>query len=161
MDSKTLHTEAMALFDKMRAHTTVVAATGLTFLGVLHTPKRTTNSAIEKVAGGSSVAGKCRAAFMLSNDPESDDKHDHVMTLIKGNLTGKLEGMKYRTVPHTLVEDGKEFPIVKIAWGDTTDMNADDVLVAQNGKKEDRDRQSDKCMAFLQTFLKDGPKRSP
>ncbi|MGA8436844.1 MAG: hypothetical protein WB762_28670 [Candidatus Sulfotelmatobacter sp.] len=87
-------------------------------------------------------------------------KHDHVMTLMKGNLTGKLEGMKYRTVPFTLVEDGKEFPIVKIAWGETTDMNADDVLVAQNSKKDERDRQ-DKCDAFMQTYLGGGPKRSP
>jgi hypothetical protein len=69
--------------------------------------------------------------------------------------------MKYRTVTYTLVEDGTEFPIVKIAWGETTDMNADDVLVAQNGKKEEKDRQLDRCMAFLQTYLKEGPKRSP
>lgn len=59
---------------------------GLVFLGVCHTPKRQTNSATEKIAGGSSVAGKCRAAFMLSHDPDSDGKHDHVMTMIKGNL---------------------------------------------------------------------------
>jgi len=133
----------------------------LTFVGVCHTPKRQTNSSIEKIAGGSSVAGKCRAAFMLSNDPASDDKHDHLMTIIKGNLTGKLDGLKYRTVPFLLVEDGIEIPIVRIEWREATDMNADDVLAAQNSKKDERDKQQDKCDAFLQTYLDGGPKRSP
>jgi putative DNA primase/helicase len=135
--------------------------TGLTFLGVSHTPKRTTNSSIEKISGGSSVAGKCRAAFMLSGDPDSDDKHDHVMTLIKGNLTGNQSGMKYRTVAAEVEADGVTIPIVKISWGETTDMIADDVLAAQNSKKDERDRQQDKCEAFLRTFLAKGPQRSP
>jgi putative DNA primase/helicase len=134
--------------------------TGLTFVGVSHTPKRTTNSSIEKISGGSAVAGKCRAAFMLSHDPESEDKHDHVMTIIKGNLTGNLSGMKYSTVPCSVQAEGEAIDIVKIEWKEATDLTADDVLIAQNSKKEERDGQVDKCMAFLQTYLKE-PTRSP
>jgi len=132
--------------------------TGLVFLGVCHTPKRQTNSATEKIAGGSAVAGKCRAAFMLSHDPDSDDRHAHVMTMIKGNLTGKKSGLKYRTVEHSLTD---EIRIAKIEWGEATDDVADDVLAKQNRKPEERDRQIDKCEAFLLTFLAQGPRRSP
>jgi putative DNA primase/helicase len=132
--------------------------TGLVFLGVCHTPKRQTNSATEKIAGGSSVAGKCRAAFMLSHDPDSDGKHDHVMTMIKGNLTGVKSGLKYKTVEHDL---GEGIRIAKIEWGEPTDDMADDILAKQNSKTVERDRQEDKCEAFLKTFLAKEPQRSP
>jgi putative DNA primase/helicase len=139
---------------------TLCQGTGLTFLGVCHVPKRSTNSSMEKIAGGSSVAGKCRAAFMLSGDPDSDDKHDHLMTSVKTNLSGEKSGLKYKTVPTVVVQDGVEIPIVKIEWGEKTDMTADDVLLAQNSRKDDRDRQADKCEAFLLTYLAEEPKRS-
>jgi hypothetical protein len=140
---------------------TLCQGTGLTFLGVCHVPKRSTNSSMEKIAGGSSVAGKCRAAFMLSGDPDSDDKHDHLMTSVKTNLSGEKSGLKYKTVPTVVVQDGVEIPIVKIEWGEKTDMTADDVLLAQNSKKDSRDRQQDKCDAFLAAYLAEEPKRSP
>jgi putative DNA primase/helicase len=137
--------------------------TGLTFVGISHTPKRQTNSAIEKISGGSAVAGKCRAAFMLSQDPDSDGDHDHVMTIIKGNLTGNKKGMKYTTVPATVLdENGKEIAIVKISWSkEECNMTADDVLVKQNSRKADDDRQIARCEAFLRTYLAKGPVRSP
>jgi putative DNA primase/helicase len=140
---------------------TLCQETGLTFLGVCHVPKRSTNSSMEKIAGGSSVAGKCRAAFMLSGDPDSDDKHDHLMTSVKTNLSGEKSGLKYKTAPTVVSQDGVEIPIVKIEWGEKTDMTADDVLLAQNSRKDDRDKQADKCQAFLLTFLGGGPCRSP
>jgi hypothetical protein len=137
--------------------------TGLTFVGISHTPKRQTNSAIEKISGGSAVAGKCRAAFMLSQDPDSDGDHDHLMTIIKGNLTGNKKGMKYTTVPAAVKdENGKEIAIVKISWSkEECNMTADDVLVKQNSRKADDDRQIARCGAFLRTYLAKGPMRSP
>jgi hypothetical protein len=38
---------------------------------------------------------------------------------------------------------------------------ADDILVKQNSKSVERDRQEDKCEAFLKTFLAKEPQRSP
>ncbi len=133
----------------------------IAFIGVAHTPKRTTNSAIEKIPGGSAVGGKAKSGFMLSRDPDSDDNHDHLLTMIKWNYTGKSSGMRYKTVGTEIEHNGKTFKTAKIKWGEATDMVADDVLVAQNSKKEEKDRQLDRCMSFLQTYLKDGPKRSP
>lgn len=133
----------------------------IAFVGVVHVPKHQTNSAIEKVAGGSAVAASAKSAFMLSRDPDSDDKHHHVMTMVKWNYTGKTGGMKYSTVPATVDYKGETFEVAKITWGETTDIIADDVLKAQNAKPMERDKQADKCEAFLMTFLKDEPKRSP
>lgn len=143
---------------------TLCQDTGLTFVGVVHTPKRQTNSATEKVAGGSAVAGKCRAAFMLSRDPDSADKHDHVMTSIKTNLSGVKDGLKYRTVPAKVKDSDPASPelgTVRIEWTGTTEDQADDVLAKQNAKPEQRDKQIDKCEAFLMTILAKGPVRSP
>jgi len=131
------------------------------FVGVVHVPKRQPNSAIEKVAGGSAIAASAKSAFMLSRDDESDDKHHHVMTMVKWNYTGKTDGIKYSTVPTTVEHKGKKCDVAIIQWGESTEMIADDVLRAQNSKKTDDDRQLEKCKAFLQTYLRDGAKRSP
>jgi hypothetical protein len=135
-------------------------STGIAFVGVTHVPKRSTNSAIEKIAGGSAVGGSAKSAFMLSRDPDSDDVHDHLLTMVKWNYTGEASGMKYSTVPAEVEHKGKKLKIAKIAWGESTDLIADDVLVAQNSKKDDRDRQQDKCDAWLSAYLGDTPRKS-
>lgn len=143
---------------------TLCQDTGLVFIGVVHTPKLQTRSSTEKIAGGSAVAGKCRAAFMLSRDPDSEDKHDHVMTSIKTNLSGVKNGLKYKTVPAKAKDsdpNSVEVDTVKIEWVGTTEDTADDILAKQNAKPEQRDRQADKCEAFLKTFLAGGSRRSP
>jgi hypothetical protein len=134
--------------------------TGIAFVGVTHVPKRSTNSAIEKIAGGSAVGGSAKSAFMLSRDPDSDDVHNHLLTMVKWNYTGEASGMKYSTVPAEVEHKGKKLKIAKIVWGESTDMIADDVLVAQNSKKDDRDRQQDKCDAWLSAYLGDTPRKS-
>jgi hypothetical protein len=136
-------------------------ASGVAFVGILHVPKRTTNNAIEKIAGGTAVAGSAKSAFMLSRDPDSDNDHDHVMTMVKWNYTGKTEGLKYSTVEAEVPFKDRKLKIAKIVWGEKTPDKADDVLVKQNTKREERDRKADKCEAFLQTLLADGPCRSP
>jgi len=107
------------------------------------------------------VAASAKSAFMLSRDPDSDDKHHHVLSMVKWNYTGKTGGIKYSTVPATVDHKGMQIEIAKIAWGETTDIIADDVLKAQNAKPMERDKQKDKCEMFLMTFLRDGAKRSP
>jgi putative DNA primase/helicase len=131
------------------------------FVGVVHVPKHQTNSAMEKIAGGSAVAASAKSAFMLSRDTESDDKHHHVMTMVKWNYTAKTGGIKYSTVTGIVEHKGVQIEIAQIVWGETTDIIADDVLKAQNAKPMERDRQKDKCEMFLMTLLKDEAKRSP
>ena len=131
------------------------------FLGITHTPKLMTNSAIDKIPGGSAMRGSAKSAFMLSRDPDSDDKHDHMLTMVKWNYTAKATGLKFRTVEADVVHKGVALKAAKILWGEATELIGDDVLVAQNAKKETGDRQKDRCDAFLQTYLANGPVRSP
>lgn len=150
--------EANPIFEKL---IDFCEASGIAFLGVLHVPKRTTNSAIEKIAGGTAVAGSAKSAMMLSRDPDSEDKHEHLLTMVKWNYASNCDGIKYKTVPAQASWKGKTTNTVAIEWGEVVTEIADDVLVKQNAKPEQRDRQADKCEAFLMTFLKGGPQRSP
>jgi AAA domain len=136
-------------------------ASGIAFLGVLHVPKRQTNNAIEKVAGGTAVSGSAKSAFMLTRDPDSEDKHEHLLTMVKWNYASNWDGIKYKTVPAVASWKGKTSNTVVIEWGEVIHEIADDVLVKQNSKGAERDRQIDKCEAFLKTYLTKGPVRSP
>jgi putative DNA primase/helicase len=149
--------EANPVFEKL---IDFCEASGIAFLGVLHVPKRTTNSAIEKIAGGTAVAGSAKSAFMLSRDPDSDDKHDHLLTMVKWNYADNADGLKYKTVSATAEWKGKTVKTAKIGWGEVIPEIADDVLLAQNSKKEAKDRQAGKCEAFLLTYLGSEPRRS-
>jgi putative DNA primase/helicase len=131
------------------------------FVGVTHVPKRQTNMAIEKIAGGSAVAGSAKSAFMLSRDPESDNKNDHILTMVKYNYTGNSNGQKFSTKGLEVEFKGKTLKTVKIAWGEITTLDGNDIMAHQNSKKEMRDKQADACEMFLLTFLADGPQRSP
>jgi hypothetical protein len=134
--------------------------TGIAFLGVLHVPKRTTNSAIEKIAGGSAVGGSAKSAFMLSRDPDSEDIHDHMLTMVKWNYASSAEGLKYKTVSASVDWKGRKIDTAKIEWGEVVGTVADDVLAKQNSKTVERDRQQDRCDAFLRTYLSNGHQKS-
>lgn len=149
--------EANPVFEKL---IDFCEASGIAFVGVLHVPKRTTNSSIEKIAGGTAVAGSAKSAFMLSRDPESEDKHEHVLTMVKWNYASNMDGIKYKTVPATTSWKGKQTSTVVIEWGEVITEIADDVLAKQNSKGAERDRQADRCTGFLRTYLAAGPQRS-
>jgi putative DNA primase/helicase len=136
-------------------------ASGVAFVGVLHMPKLTTNSSIDKIPGGSAVRGSAKSAFMVSHDTDSDNRYDHELTMVKWNYTGVTDGLKFKTVTETLEHKGKKIETVKIVPGEATSNVADDVLAKQNAKPGERDKQKDKCEMFLMTFLADGPQRSP
>jgi putative DNA primase/helicase len=149
--------EANPVFEKL---IDFCEASGIAFVGVLHVPKRTTNSSIEKIAGGTAVAGSAKSAFMLSRDPDSEDKHEHMLTMVKWNYASNMDGIKYKTVPATASWKGKQTSTVVIEWGEVITEIADDVLAKQNSKGAERDRQADRCAGFLRTYLAAGPQRS-
>jgi putative DNA primase/helicase len=133
----------------------------LTFLGVAHTNKRGNDAdAIDKIQGGSTMAGAARAAFLFSRDPDSDDKHDHVMTNVKVNYTDEWNGLKFRTVGATVVtEDKRELETVRLDWLEATEMSADDVMDKQREKKANggvADSKLGLAMAFLTVNLQAG-----
>ena len=134
----------------------------LTFLGVAHTNKRGSDAdAIDKIQGGSTMAGAARAAFLFSRDPDSDDKHDHVMTNVKVNYTDEWNGLKFRTVGTTAItEDKRELETVRLDWLEATEMSADDVMDKQREKKANGgggvDGKLGLAIAFLRVNLQAG-----
>jgi hypothetical protein len=127
----------------------------LTFLGVAHTNKRGNDAdAIDKIQGGSTMAGAARAAFLFSRDPDSDDKHDHVMTNVKVNYTDEWNGLKFRTVGATAItEDKRELETVRLDWLEATEMSADDVMDKQREKKANGGSGADGKLGLAIAFL--------
>ncbi len=133
----------------------------VTFLGVAHTNKRTEASAIHQIQGCSSIAGCAKAAFMFSHDPDSEDKHDHLMTLIKGNYTGVDSGLKFKSVGTEITSSGESIETVKLEFGMVTDMTADDVLDKQKDKNKDENKKLKKveqAKELIASQLQCGPK---
>jgi hypothetical protein len=133
----------------------------ITFLGVAHTNKRTEASAIHQIQGCSSIAGCAKAAFMFSHDPDSEDKHDHLMTLIKGNYTGVDSGLKFKSVGTEITSSGETIETVKLEFGMVTDMTADDVLDKQKDKSRDENKKLKKIEQAKELILgqlRGGPK---
>jgi hypothetical protein len=127
----------------------------LTFLGVAHTNKRGNDAdAIDKIQGGSSMAGAARAAFLFSRDPDSEDKHDHVMTNVKVNYTDEWNGLKFRTVGTVATTgDGRALGTVRLDWQGATEMSADDVMDKQREKKANGGGGSDTKIMLAKAFL--------
>ena len=132
----------------------------ITFIGVSHTNKRSDVSALEKILGSSSISGKARSAWFFSQDPESDDKHDHKMVWAKGNLSEKKDGMNFRTVPVTLTFKGKEGSYPKIHWLETTETDANDVMAMSREKRGAKDGKRTAAKQFIKTMLAAGPMKS-
>ena len=127
----------------------------LTFLGVAHTNKRGSEAdAIDKIQGGSSMAGAARAAFLFSRDPDSEDRHDHVMTNVKVNYTDEWNGLKFRTVGTVATTgDGRELKTVRLDWQGATEMSADDVMDKQREKKANGGGGGDTKIMLAKVFL--------
>lgn len=132
---------------------------GLTIVAVAHTNKRSDASAIHQIQGASSMAAAPRAAWLFTSDPDSDDKHAHMMTCVKGNLADKKDGLKLYTkaVP---VEGAGDHPMV--VWGDGTPMTADDANQALKEKNVNRDAKRETAKALIMSLLmEESPRRSP
>jgi len=118
------------------------AETKVTFLGVVHYNKRTDASAVQKIMGGSSIAGIVRAAWGFSKDkfdPENDPPENKglcTMAEIKANLSSRHSGLKYRTVSTSVTtKDGVVIKDVgRMEWLGETDEDADDVMDRQREK---------------------------
>ena len=100
------------------------------------------------------MAGAARAAFLFSRDPDSDDKHDHVMTNVKVNYTDEWNGLKFRTVGTVATTaDGRELKTVRLDWQGATEMSADDVMDKQREKKANGGGGSDTKIMLAKAFL--------
>ena len=128
--------------------------TGVTLIGIVHDNKRSDVSAIQKIPGGSAVAGAARSALGFTRDPE--DKIERYMSMVKGNLSKKESGLKY-TIGEKSV-DGISAPC--IVWGEEHNNTADDLLKAErdNGRTVSEGPQLSAAKEFITATLSKGPK---
>jgi hypothetical protein len=77
----------------MDALSSLCKRTRTTIVGIVHDNKRSDVSAIQKIPGGSAVAGAARSALGFSRDP--DNRNEYFMSMVKGNLSKKQSGIRY------------------------------------------------------------------
>lgn len=126
---------------------------GACFLAVVHHNKRSDVDAVQKILGAASVAGAVRAAWGFSRDP--DNKEEFYMARVKGNLSKKLGGMKYRVIEKTV--NGIAAPCID--WLNETEETANEILDKERdtrGRKEEK--QITLARAFLPVALENGPR---
>jgi len=145
--------EARPVMDSLKL---LCERTGVALLGIIHENKRTDVTAIHKIPGDASVAGVARMAWAFSRD--SDDKEKFRMSLVKGNITKKRNGLSFGIEDKEL--DGLKRKQPYIVWGDEISEDADDVI---NSEREERygkrdDKMSTLARIWLPEALKNGPR---
>ena len=123
---------------------------GACFLGIIHHNKKSDVDAVQKILGASSVAGAVRAVYGCSRDPENKD--ECYFALVKGNLTKKRSGMKYKMSEKTI--DGIIAP--HIEWLGETDEDANEVMAMEKESRSQGKKQVDMARMFLPQALEKG-----
>jgi hypothetical protein len=124
---------------------------GACFLGVIHHNKKSDVDALQAILGASSVAGAVRSAWSCSKDP--DNEGEFYFTLVKGNLTKKRSGMKYRTAEKTI--DGLTAPYIE--WAGETNEDANSVMAMVKEARNEKKHGVDKARLFIPMALEHGP----
>jgi hypothetical protein len=123
---------------------------GACFLGIIHHNKKSDVDAVQKILGASSVAGAVRAVYGCSRDPENKD--ECYFALVKGNLTKKRSGMKYKMSEKTI--DGITAPYIE--WLGETDEDANEVMAMEKESRSQSKKQVDMARMFLPQALEKG-----
>ncbi len=134
----------------------VCDARKVAFVAICHFNKRSDVNSLQKIIGGSSVAGVSRAAWSFSRDP--DDKETFRMARIKGNLSKKRSGMMFHTVDKSIaLPDGKDTVLPVIEWAGECDEDADQLMAQDREKaRNGGGTATDRAMAWLKERLKGG-----
>jgi AAA domain len=137
----------------------------VTFIGISHTNKRTDVVALQSMLGGSSMPAKARAMYQFDRDPDSDDKHDHVMAFSKNNLSDNKRSMRLRTAGMDMTlpdDDGKmvteAYPY--IVWGETTEDDADAIAAKKKEKRERKDTKLSVAKDMILALIAEKPMMS-
>ncbi|MFZ3366600.1 MAG: AAA family ATPase, partial [Candidatus Sulfotelmatobacter sp.] len=125
---------------------------GACFLGIIHHNKKSDVDALQAILGASSVAGAVRSAYSCSRDPENED--EFYFTLVKGNLTKKRTGMKYKMAEKTI--DGITAPYIE--WAGETNEDANSVMALVKESRNSKNQGVDKARLFIPMALENGPR---
>jgi hypothetical protein len=116
-------------------------------LMVRHLIKRLLGRALYRGSGSIGIAGVCRSAWLIGRDPENVERR--VFAPQKGNYAAIQPSLAFEL----RTQDGQ--PAVP-HWLGETHLVADDLGLGARREAPERDR----AVAFLQEFLRDGPRLS-
>jgi putative DNA primase/helicase len=107
---------------------------------------------LQRTMGAAAFTGVPRKVFLFGNHPEDDSKHAHVMTEVRD----KQVAIEYRTVAVCDPEGIQKSPIIKVEWGKSVEVDADEVVNAP--KQKDKSTTS-KAVMLIKGMLRTGAKR--
>jgi len=96
---------------------------GVTVLAIVHMSKNIERGALQRVLGSTAFVALARATFMVSLDPEDEDRR--LFTCPKCNLSRYPQGLTFRIMEQSL-SNGINAPVAM--WDGTTDLHPDEVL---------------------------------
>lgn len=134
----------------------VAERTGVTFIGVGHFNKRDGVAALQRISGGVAFPGVARATWMFAKNPEADG--EYLMLLVKGNLTKRRDGLRYRIVEKIIpLPNEKQTGVPVIDWLGKSETSADSVVETAGNPEE---KKKAKAKRFLLDFLANGDQPS-
>jgi hypothetical protein len=140
----------------MEAIADACEATRAAFIGIIHNNKRGDADAIGKILGASSVVGVSRAVWGFAKDKEK--KGEFFMSLVKGNLARKRDGMKYQIIDAFVLIDGKNEILPRIEWLGESEESADEVMAKNKNVGEGKDKKHGVAVALIESALKVAPR---
>jgi putative DNA primase/helicase len=125
------------------------------FVGITHFSKGGGSSAINRFIGSIAFIAAARAAFVVTNDPDSDIPGRRLFLPVKNNLAPKGDGLSFQIEQHMIAG---EICASMVEWGgDVVTKTADEILSA--GAEDDRPQRTE-AADLLRASLADGPKPS-
>jgi putative DNA primase/helicase len=104
----------------------MAARHGAAVIGITHFSKGGGTSAINRFIGSIGFIAAARAAFVVTTDPDSDDRARRLFIPVKNNLAPLGDGLSFR-IEQCLLDNG--VLACRIEWGsDTVTRTADEIL---------------------------------
>jgi putative DNA primase/helicase len=141
---------------------TMLKATDVALIGIMHTNKRPDANAMGKIKGAGAFGEVFRQAWAFQKDPDPDKRGERLMSHVKGNYTENERGMRFRLNSVELDICGERRPMSVVEWLGETEETEDEVLDRSRNKNREQ-KETDKMIAaklFLRTQLENGERKS-
>ena len=125
-------------------------------VSITHFSKGAGQSAVNSFIGSIAFIAAARAAFIVTRDPDNDDRTRRLFVQAKNNLAGDCGGLAFRVEQHLV---GKDIVASAITWeSERITRTADEILAA--GREANEKPERSEAEEFLRDVLSAGPRPS-